>query len=192
MYDSARPYRLSQIGEHFVAGLVHHLPALAAVTAPSAASYFRLRPNRWAPTWANLGLQDRGASIRVCPVFGNDDPAPQFNIEYRVADAAASPYLALGAVVWAGLDGIHQARVLPPPPERDFWDMSDAEREAAGLRPLPRALGEALGRLAACAEAREWFGERFLEVYLQFKRAELRVLDGLDDAEVCARYAEVY
>ena len=60
------------------AQLARHLPALTAITAPSAASYVRLRPNRWAPTWANLGLQDRGASIRVCPVFGNDDPAPQF------------------------------------------------------------------------------------------------------------------
>jgi glutamine synthetase len=192
MYDAARPYRLSAVGEHFVAGLAHHLPALAAITAPSAASYFRLRPNRWAPTWANLGLQDRGASIRVCPVFGNDDPAPQFNVEYRVADAAASPYLALGAVVWAGLDGIRQARTLPPASERDFWDMSDSEREALGVRPLPRSLGEALDRLAACGEAREWFGDRFFEVYLQFKRAELKAIEGLDDAEICARYAEVY
>jgi len=70
--------------------------------------------------------------------------------------------------------------------------MTDSEREAAGVGPLPRSLGEALGRLATCAEAREWFGERFFEVYLQFKRAELRVLDGLNDAEICARYAEVY
>ena len=191
MYDAARPYRLSAIGEHFVAGVVHHQPALCAITAPSAASYFRLRPNRWAPTWANLGIQDRGASIRVCPVFGNDDPAPQFNVEYRVADAAASPYMTLGAVVWAGLDGIRREQTLPPP-RRDFWEMTDDEREAAGIRPLPRSLGDALDKLAACAEAREWFGERLFEVYLQFKRAELRVLDGLDDAEICARYAEVY
>jgi glutamine synthetase len=192
LYDAARPYRLSGIGEHFVAGLLHHLPALTAITAPSAASYCRLRPNRWAPTWANLGLQDRGASIRVCPVFGNDDPAPQFNVEYRVADATGSPYLALGAVIWAGVDGIRQKRGLPAPPERNFWEMSEAEREAAGARPLPRSLGEALDRLAACSEARDWFGARFFEVYLQFKRAELRVVEDLDDAEICARYAEIY
>ena len=192
LYDATRPYRLSAVGEHFVAGLLHHLPALTAITAPSAASYFRLRPNRWAPTWANILLQDRGASIRVCPVFGNDDPAPQFNVEYRVADAAASPYMALGAVVWAGLDGIRTKRTLPAPSARDFWDMTDAEREAAGIQRLPRSFDAALDRLAACAEAREWFGDRFFDVYLQFKRAELRVLDGLEDAEICARYAEVY
>jgi glutamine synthetase len=98
----------------------------------------------------------------------------------------------LGAVVWSGVDGIRRKRTLPAPPSRDFWEMSDQERAAAGVRPLPRSLGEALDRLAACAEAREWFGDRFFEVYLQFKRAELRVVEGLDDAEICARYAEIY
>jgi glutamine synthetase len=191
LHDPSRPYRLSLVGEHFVAGLLHHLPALTAITAPSAASYCRLRPNRWAPTWANLALQDRGASIRVCPVFGAD-AAHGFNVEYRVADAAASPYLALGALVWAGVDGIRRGRPLPPLPERSFWDMSEAERDAAGVRPLPRSLPEALDNLAACTEAREWFGGAFLDVYLRFKRAELRVLDGLTDAAICARYAEVY
>jgi glutamine synthetase len=192
LYDGARPYHLSPIGEQFVAGILHHLPALTAITAPSAASYFRLRPNRWAPTWANIGIRDRGAGIRICPIFGNDDPEPQFNVEYRVADAAASPYLALGALAWAGLDGIRQQRTLAPPPERDFWDMSDQERAAAGVRPLPRSLDEALDRLAACHEAREWFGDGFFAVYLQFKRAELLAIAGLDDAEICARYADVY
>ena len=191
LFDPARPYRLSPVGEHFVAGLLHHLPVLSAITAPSAASYFRLRPNRWAPTWANLGVQDRGAAIRVCPIF-DADAAHGFNIEYRVADAAASPYLALGAVVWAGVDGIRHKRSLPPPPEHSFWDMSEAERAAAGARTLPRSLAEALDLLAASETAREWFGAQFFEVYLRFKRAELKVLDGLTDAEICARYAAVY
>jgi len=190
-YDAARPYRLSLLGERFVAGILHHLPVLTAITAPSAVSYYRLRPNRWAPTWANIAVQDRGASIRVCPIFGDGAPE-QFNVEYRVADAAASPYLALGALVWAGVDGIRQRRSLPARPEKNFWDMSDAEREAAGVRPLPRSLDEALDGLAASAAAREWFGDTFFDVYLRFKRAELRVVDGLSEAATCARYAEIY
>ncbi len=191
LYDPARTYRLSQVGEHFVAGLLHHLPVLAAITAPSAASYIRLRPNRWAPTWANVAVQDRGASIRICPIF-DADAARGFNVEYRVADAAASPYLALGAIVWAGVDGLREKRTLPAIPECNFWDMSDAERAAAGVRGLPRSLGGALDGLAACDLAREWFGANFFDVYLRFKRAELRVLDGLTEAEICARYADVY
>ncbi len=191
-HDAGRPYRLTPIGERFVAGILHHLPVLTAITAPSAVSYYRLRPNRWAPTWGNIAVQDRGASIRVCPIFGGDGAAQQFNVEYRVADAAASPYLALGALVWAGVDGIRHNRSLPPSPERNFWDMSEAERQAAGVRPLPRSLGEALDGLAASQAAREWFGETFFDVYMRFKRAELRVIDGLSEAATCARYAEIY
>lgn len=191
-YDPGRPYGLSRVAERFVAGMLHHLPALAAITAPSAVSYYRLRPNRWAPTWANLASRDRGASIRVCPIYGRDDAARQFNIEYRVADAAASPYLALGAIIWAGIDGIRNERSLPPEPTRSFWEMSETEREAAGVRRLPHSLAEALGHLEASAAAREWFGGTFLDAYLMFKRAELRALEGLTEAEICARYAEVY
>jgi glutamine synthetase len=191
LYDAERPYRLSSVGEHFAAGIVHHLPSIAAITAPSAASYYRLRPNRWAPTWANLGLQDRGASLRVCPVFG-EPAAERFNLEYRVADAAASPYMALGAIVWAGLDGIRQKRRLPAPPARNFWDMSEADREAVGVQPLPRSLGDALDHLEASPAARGWFGDTFFSAYLQFKRAELRALKGLVPAQICERYAAVY
>jgi glutamine synthetase len=191
-YDAARPYRLSVLGERFVAGILHHLPVLTAITAPSAVSYYRLRPNRWAPTWANIAIQDRGAAIRVCPIFGREGAAQQFNVEYRVADAAASPYLALGALVWAGVDGIRHNRSLPPIAERSLWDMSDSERFAAGVRPLPASLDEALEGLATSEEAREWFGETFFEAYLRFKRSELKALEGLTEAQTCARYAEVY
>lgn len=196
-HDASRPYRLSQVGEHFVAGILHHLPVLTAITAPSAVSYYRLRPNRWAPTWANIAVQDRGASIRVCPIFGDgtasgEGAAHQFNVEYRVADAAASPYLALGALVWAGVDGIRQRRSLPPTPDRNFWDMSQSERGAAGIRELPGSLDEALDGMAASPAARGWFGDTFLDAYLRFKRAELQAVAGLSEAATCARYAEIY
>jgi glutamine synthetase len=191
-YDPERPYGLSRIAEQFVAGVRYHLPALTAITAPSAVSYYRLRPNRWAPTWANVAARDRGAGIRICPIYGRENPAAQFNIEYRVADAAASPYLALGALIWAGVDGIRQERSLPPEPARSFWEMSEAERAAAGARKLPQSLEEALAELAASAAARDWFGETFFNAYLSFKRAELRAVEGLTEAETCARYAEIY
>ena len=70
--------------------------------------------------------------------------------------------------------------------------MSEAEREAAGIRPLPRSLDEALDGLAASPAAREWFGDTFFDAYLRFKRAELRAVDGLSEAATCARYAEIY
>jgi glutamine synthetase len=191
MFDPDRPWRMSEAGEHFVAGILDHLPLLTAITTPSMASYYRLQPNRWAPTWANIGLQDRGASLRVCPIF--DQPANHnFNVEYRVADATASPYLALGALAWAGLDGVKRKLALPQFTETNFWDMSDAERQAAGAKPLPRSLAESLNLLAASDTARQWFGDEFFECYLRFKRSEMKAVEGMTPAAICTRYAEIY
>jgi glutamine synthetase len=178
MHDPAGTAGLSAIAEHFVAGILRHVPAIAAVTAPSAASYIRLRPGRWAPSLADFGVQDRGSSLRACPVYATalDDAARQFNVEYRVADATASPYLALGALVHAGLDGIRtQARLAEIAPAA-----------------LPASLHAAVDNLAASAVLRDAFGPFFHDLYVMFKRSELKVLDGLDEDEICRRYAEIY
>lgn len=177
-HDGARPHGLSLVAEQFTAGILYHMPALVALTAPSASSYYRLRPGRWAPTLADFGVQDRGVSLRVCPVYAGapESVARQFNVEYRVADAAASPYIALGALVHAGLDGIRTGRSL-------------AETPSA---PLPASLAEALDLLEASEAARSWLGPLLHDIYLRAKRAELKALDGLDDAEICERYAAIY
>jgi glutamine synthetase len=175
MHDPADPLGLSPLARHFVAGILHHQPALCALTAPAATSYIRLRPNRWAPTHATLEQQDRGAAVRICPVLPGGDTARQFNVEYRVADGAASPYLALAAVVWAGLDGIRAQRAIP------------AEGPA-----LPASLEEALDALEASAAAREWMGDTHHGAYLMHKRGEASAMAGLTEAEQCARYAETY
>ena len=175
LHDPAGAFGLSTLGRHFVAGILTHLPALCAVTAPSAISYIRLRPNRWAPTHANLLAQDRGAALRICPVLPGADVGKQFNAEYRVADAAASPYLALGAMVWAGVDGIRRRLALP-----------------TEGRALPASLGAALDALEATSQATDWFGPSYLNAYLMHKRGELAALDGMDEAAQCARYAETY
>ena len=187
MNDAHRPYGLSRGGEHFVAGILEHMPALAAITTPSIASYYRLTPNRWAPTWANVALQDRSASLRVCP----GTPA-KFNLEYRVADATACPYLALGALLHAGIDGIERELALPPVQEKPFSALDDEERIALGMRRLPATLGEALNMLENTPAAEDWFGPEFLKVYLGFKRDEIRLMDGLEPQEICDRYAAVY
>jgi glutamine synthetase len=193
MHDAAAPFGIAPRVAPFIAGVLHHLPALSAVTASSVASYFRLQPNRWAPVWAFLGQQDRGAALRVCPIFpGAADAAErQFNLEYRVADAAACPYLALGAIVWAGLDGMRKKMTLPPELPA-FWSMDEAARAAAGVRTLPRSLGEALDLLEATDEARDWFGPKFLSAYLEFKRSEIAALDTLEPSDICDRYAAIY
>ena len=175
-----------------MAGIIAHMPAITAVTAPSTVSYVRLRPNRWAPTFAYLADRDREASLRVCPVLSlpGVDAGKSYNVEFRVCDAAASPYLALGALVHAGVDGIR--RKLPLTPASGVAAMSDEAREATGIRPLPRTLGKALDALEHDAAAKEWFGTTYLDAYLRHKRAEIRMLDGLDEAEQCRRYGASY
>lgn len=191
-HDPGRPYGLTRTAEAFMAGVIDHIGALAAVTAPNPVSYIRLTPNRWAPTWAYLADRDREASLRVCPVLGftGADPAKQFNVEFRPADAAASPWLALGAVVWAGVDGISRRLSLPLP--RDIAAMNPDQRRAAGIAELPHSLAEALDRLEGTAQAADWFGATYLDAYLRHKRAELAMVAGLTPEELCARYAESY
>jgi glutamine synthetase len=121
---------------------------------------------------------DRGAAVRICPVAGGDPVlrARQFNVEFRVADATASPYLTLAVVVQAGLDGIRHERQI----------------EDENPRVLPTSLEQALQLLEACEPAAEWLGADLLSAYLKFKRAEIQGLDNLDESEICRRYAEVY
>ena len=178
LYDAQRPWQMSDTGRHFVAGILYHLPALCAVTAPSVASYYRLRPNRWAPVHADIGIADRGAALRVAPLNGAD-PAQrsrQFNVEFRVCDATANPYLALAVVVQAGLDGIRAQRQI----------------DAGSRRALPASLAQALALLEQTPAATDWLGAELLAGYLLFKRAEYQALESVEESEICRRYAEVY
>lgn len=178
LYDEHAPWHMSAFGRHFIAGILHHLPALCAVTAPSLPSYFRLRPNRWAPMHADAGVLDRGAAVRICPAAGADraQRARQFNAEFRVADATASPYLALALLVQAGMDGVRL----------------QLDIEAAAPRPLPASLEAALALMESSEAAAEWLGPELFAAYLPFKRAEIEGLKNLDESEICRRYAEVY
>jgi glutamine synthetase len=146
-YDPAAPLGISARAAPFFAGVLQRLPAIAAFSAPSVASYYRLTPNRWAPVHANIGRQDRGAALRVAPLFETspEELARQFNVEFRVADATACPYLALGAVIWAGVDGLTRKLDLPAP---------DAQAPL-----LPRSLEEALAALERDEIAAKWWSE---------------------------------
>jgi glutamine synthetase len=180
-YDPAGPLGLGLQAQQFCAGVLHHLPAIAAITAPSPVSYLRLTPNRWAPTVVDIVRQDRGAALRVCPVFATTEPeeiARQFNFEFRVCDGAASPYMALGAVLFAGADGLRRKLALP------------AGQEAPAA--LPRSLGDALKAMEASDAVSGWFGPVFLEAYLRHKRSEVAYVEEFAVTELCHRYAEIY
>lgn len=180
-YDPARPYGLSARAESFFAGVLAHLPALCALTVPSVPSYYRLTPGRWAPHRADIAVQDRGAALRIAPIFRTsaEEPERQANVEFRVADGSCCPYLALGGIVRAGVDGLARHLRLP--------------KEGASGRPLPRSLSAALTALARDRASRTWWAPAAQSAYLAVKRAEIRALQGVNSrAEVCNRYAAVY
>ena len=192
MYAKGGPGGLSSRGGSFVAGIVRHLPALVALTAASTVSYQRLVPHRWSAAFNNLGLRDREAAVRICPVREGGDVARSYNVEYRAADAAASPHLLLAALVRAGLQGLRESLPAPEPTEEDLALRSEAELEARGLRRLPTSLMEALAALEADEVARSWWPAQLLDVYLKHKRGEIALLEGLSEEEQAQRYAHVY
>ncbi len=193
-YDATAAHGIGEAAGHFVEGILSEMPALVAFTAPSLVSYERLKPHRWSATYNNLGDRDREAGIRLCPLtrLPGSDPAASFNVEYRAADAAANPYMVLGALVWAGLKGLRDKRRLREPTARDPDEMNIAEREALGLVHLPRSLSDALLLLEQNETMGQAMGAEFRAAYLLHKRSEIEFLkDYSPDAQI-ARYADAY
>lgn len=193
-WDPDGPGELSAVASGFVAGILRDMPALVALTAPADISYLRLTPHRWSAAYNNLGFRDREAAVRICPVTATTpaDIARQFNFEYRAADAAASPHLALAALIHAGCQGIEDGLNAPWPTGEDLSTLSERELAARGVERLPETLPAALDRFASSRRVRGWFPQVFADVYLAHKFGELAELDGKDIAARCAAYAAVY
>lgn len=178
----------------FAAGVLQHVDAILAFTAPSLISYERLTPHRWSAAYNNLGFRDREASLRVCPVTAKDPAsiARQFNLEFRAADAAACPHLALAAIVHAGVQGIEDGLQAPTPTEEDLSLLSPSDLARRGFVRLPETLEKALDRASASSAVRSWFPKGFVDVYIAHKASEVAHVSGMDTAERCATYLETY
>lgn len=193
-YDADGPCGMSALTDAFAAGILKYLPSLVALTAPSFISYLRLTPHRWSAAYNNLGFRDREASLRVCPVTAKDPAsiARQFNIEFRAADAAASPHLALAALVHAGTQGIEEGLNASTPTEEDLSLLSSDALAARGLVRLPETLKAALDAFSADPIVTGWFPEPFAAVYKAHKEGEMAHLAEMDVAACCAAYEDTY
>jgi len=144
---------------------------------------------------AALADANREALLRIPTptTIGGRDAAAQLRLEYRAADATASPHLALGAIVRAGLAGIRDGLPAPPVLAGDADALGAEDLAAYAPTSLPATLGEALDALADDAVAAAWMSPLLLEAYLGVKRWEIAQAEADDDAAVtCARYAAVY
>ncbi len=192
MHDPAGPGGLSATAGSFTAGILRHLPALVAFTAASTVSYQRLVPHRWSSSFNNLGYRDREAAVRICPVREDADVAAQYHVEYRAADAIASPHLLLAVLVLAGLQGLREGLPTPRPSEGDLSTMDEAALQAQGVRRLPTSFAAALAALEADATLRASLPPLLLDCYRKHKQNDIAAMAGLADVEQARRYAEVY
>ncbi|WP_035773705.1 type I glutamate--ammonia ligase [Asaia astilbis] len=185
---------LSQIAAHFCAGVLEHLDALVAFSSPTPVSYSRLRPQAWSCGYKCIGVQNREAALRIAP-SASSDPERQrngYNVEFRASDGCASPYLTLGAITRAGLDGIRRKLSLPAPINHDPASLSETEREARGITPLPVSLEAALDALQANDVVCSWFSKELLDVYVDIKKWEIAEASKLADADLYTRYLHAY
>ena len=101
------------------------------------------------------------------PTKGNSS-----RVEVRSLDSACNPYLAFAVLLAAGLKGIEEGYDLPPETEDDVWSLTDAERKAMGIKPLPSSLSEAIAIMEGSELVAETLGEHTFEFFLRNKRAE--------------------
>jgi glutamine synthetase len=167
--DPGARYGLSQTGYQFIAGLLHHLPALVALTCGSVNSYRRLQPQFWSSAYTVYGPDNRESAVRICSPLGGSGTV---NLELKPSDSTGNPYLALGAVIHAGLDGIRRQLDPGEPVTVDPATLSDSEREDIGAHRLPRTLSEALDALESDQLLMTALGPLRSSSYLAVKRSE--------------------
>jgi len=171
MHDPRGRYGVSAVGYHFIAGVLEHLPALLALTCPSVNSYRRLQPHFWSSAFTAWGPDNREAAVRVPSTFPSDR-AGSTNAELKASDASSNPYLALGGLLAAGLDGV--ARALGPgePVLVDPGTLSDGERAARGIQRYPTTLRAALDNLEKDRTLMGALGPVLSRAFLAVKRSE--------------------
>ncbi|QGG96538.1 glutamine synthetase family protein [Actinomarinicola tropica] len=169
-HDPDDPYNLSDTGRAFIAGLLHHAPEITAVTNQLVNSYKRLIVGYEAPVYVSWARNNRSALVRV-PVT-KAGKASSTRIEYRAPDPACNPYLSFAVILAAGMAGIEKGYELPDESAANVFEMSDKERAAAGLRPLPQSLAEALDAMEGSEMVAEALGDHIFEWFLRNKRSE--------------------
>lgn len=178
-HDPSRPDRLSDSARQFIAGVLAHLSGLCGLTAPSFNSYHRIVPQYWAGAFTVWGHDNREAPVRVPSVFAGMEEAST-NAELKSADATCNPYLALGGLIAAGLDGLERGLEPPEPVEVDPVTIPGSEREARGIHRLPQTQEEALAALESDDVLTTALGPVLAESCLAVRRSEWEAYSARD------------
>ncbi len=166
-YDPNDPKGLSREAYSFIAGLLHHMRGMAAITNPLVNSYKRLVPGYEAPCYLAWSASNRSALIRIPASRGQGT-----RVELRSPDPACNPYLAFAVCLAAGLDGIEKGMNPPAEITENIYAMDDAARKAHGIESLPGSLEEALHAMEADQLILDALGEHVAANYLAGKWRE--------------------
>lgn len=180
---------LSEVARRFIAGILHHLPALMALTTPSTNSYRRIRPHYWSGAFRCWGMDNREAAVRVP---SNPEEISPTHFELKTVDASANPYLALGSVIAAGLDGVRHCLELGEPVAVDPGHMTESERSTRGIELLPTNLGESIEQLSNDKVLLDALGTELTQAYLAVRKAEWEVMKDLELEEEVKLLLERY
>lgn len=171
LYAAGERGNLSATGRYFIGGVLHHLRGLLALTCGSPNSYRRLQPHYWSSAYTAWGFDNREGAVRVpSGVWGHEDTS--INMELKCSDHSGNPYLALGGLIAAGLDGIRNKIEPGEPSDIDPGNYSDEERARRGIRRLPTTLDEALDELARDSVLTEALGPLLSTSYNAVRRDE--------------------
>jgi glutamine synthetase len=162
-----------------------HLPGLVALTCGTVNSYRRLAPQMWAGAFAGYGPDNREAALRICSPIGS---LGSVNLELKPVDSTGNPYLALGAFIHAGLDGIRRSLSAGEPLLVDPAVLDSAERQRLSVAALPSSLGVALDALEADSFLMSVLGPLRSAAYLAVKRSELEHFRDKDTEYECRQH----
>lgn len=180
------PAGMHDRGEAFTAGILAELPAIVGVTVPTRVGYLRLQPHHWSGAMRCWGVENREAALRF--VAGTtEENAAGANVEVKPIDGTANPYLAVGAVLAAGLHGLDAGDRLPPSTEEDPAGLPDDVKAARGVEQLPSSLPRAVEALAGSSVLRGAMGEYLFETFLATRRGEAAKYEDVDDDDLIAR-----
>ena len=180
-FGRGRADGLSEEARSFIAGVLAHLPGLCGLSAPSFNSYRRIVPQYWAGAFVCWGYDNREAPVRVASAFRGAEEAST-NAELKACDASCNPYLALGGLIAAGLDGLERGLEPPEPVGVDPATIPADERAQRGIVPLPSTQEEALAELAADELLTSALGPILTESYLAVRRSEWAAYSTGDEA----------
>ncbi|MDX6296598.1 MAG: glutamine synthetase [Nocardioidaceae bacterium] len=169
-FEAGAEFHLSKTGRAFIAGLLRHAAEITAVTNQWVNSYKRLAGGGEAPSYVCWGHNNRSALVRV-PMY-KPTKAQSTRVELRSIDSAANPYLAFAVMLAAGMRGIEEGYELPPGAEDDVWSLTESERRAMGIAPLPQNLNDAIAVMERSELVAETLGEHVFDFFLRNKRAE--------------------